>query len=54
MTRRIKNRQGQAGKRRNPIARTLRAAAFRARKEQNRRRYSRKPKHKADVEPERE
>ena len=54
MTRRIKNRQGQAGKRRNPIARTLRAAAFRARKEQNRRRYSRKPKRKADVEPERE
>ncbi len=53
MTRRIKNRQSQL-KRRNPIARTLRAAAFRARKEQNRRHYSRKPKHKADLEPDRE
>ncbi len=54
MTRRIKNRRDQAVKRRNPIARTLRAAAFRARKEQNRRRYSRKGKHKPDAETDRE
>ncbi len=54
MTRRIKSRQGQAVKRRNPIARTLRAAAFRARKEQNRRRYARKPKHKPDIQTDRE
>jgi hypothetical protein len=33
-------------RRRNPVARTLRDPAFRARREANRRRYSRKPKHK--------
>ena len=33
-------------KRRNPVARALRDAAYRARKEANRRRYSRKSKHK--------
>jgi stalled ribosome alternative rescue factor ArfA len=54
MTRRIKNRRQQAVKRRNPIARTLRAAAFRARKEQNRRHYSRKAKHQPNPETERE
>jgi hypothetical protein len=54
MTRRIKNRREQALKRRNPIARTLRAAAFRARKEQNRRHYSRKSERKPDAEPDRE
>lgn len=54
MTRRIKNRQGQAVKRRNPIARTLRAAAFRARKEQNRRHYSRKATREPDLETDRE
>jgi stalled ribosome alternative rescue factor ArfA len=54
MTRRIKNRRDRSVKRRNPIARVLRDAAFRARKEQNRRRYSRKAKHKADVETDRE
>ena len=54
MTRRIRNRRDQALKRRNPIARTLRQAAFRARQEQNRRRYARKPKHKADLDPDRE
>jgi hypothetical protein len=32
-------------RRRNPVARTLRAPAFRARREANRRRYSRKLKH---------
>ncbi len=33
-------------RRRNPVARTLRDPAFRARREANRRRYSRKLKHK--------
>ncbi len=54
MTRRIKDRREQALKRRNPVARTLPAAAFRARKEQSRRRYARKPKHQMDLEPDRE
>jgi hypothetical protein len=54
MTRRIKNRRERAGQRRNPIARALRDAAYRARKEQNRRRYSRKAKHKPAVETDRE
>jgi stalled ribosome alternative rescue factor ArfA len=53
MTRRIKNRRDQTVKRRNPIARALRAALFRARKEQNRRRYSRKAKHKPTPEADR-
>jgi len=42
-----------ARRRRNPIARALRDAAYRARKEANRRQYSRKAKHKPvpDAEP---
>jgi hypothetical protein len=54
MTRRIKNRREQAVRARNPIARALRAAAFRARKEQNRRRYSRKARHEPDLETDRD
>jgi stalled ribosome alternative rescue factor ArfA len=38
--------------RRNPVARTLRDPAFRARREANRRRYARKPKHKQGLDPE--
>jgi hypothetical protein len=34
----------------NPVARTLRDPAFRARREANRRRYSRKLKHKEERE----
>jgi hypothetical protein len=41
---RIKSRR----RRRNPVARTLRDPAFRARREANRRRYSRKLKHKEE------
>jgi hypothetical protein len=52
MTRRIKKRRESAARRRNPIARALREAAFRARKEQNRRRYSRKSKHKFETDRE--
>jgi len=53
MSRSINDRRQKAVKRRNPIARALRAAAFRARREANRRRYSRKLKHqpKPDAEP---
>jgi hypothetical protein len=54
MTRRIKKRRESAARRRNPIARALREAAFRARKEQNRRRYSRKAKHKPELETDRD
>ena len=54
MTRRIKNRREQAARRRNPIARALREAAFRVRKEQNRRRYARRSKHQPDTETDRE
>jgi hypothetical protein len=54
MTRRIKNRREQAARRRNPIARALREAGFRIRKEQNRRRYSRKAKHRPATETDRE
>jgi hypothetical protein len=54
VTRRIKNRREPAPRRRNPIARALREAAFRARKEQSRRRYSRKPWHRPDLETDRE
>jgi hypothetical protein len=43
---RIKSRR----RRRNPIARTLRDPAFRARRDANRRRYSRKLKHKQERE----
>lgn len=46
----MKSRRGKPIKRRpprrNPVARTLRDPAFRARREANRRRYSRKRKHK--------
>ena len=46
----MKNRRGKRVKpllrRRNPVARALRDALFRARREANRRRYSRKPKHR--------
>lgn len=54
MTRRIKTRRSKAVKRPNPVARALRAAAFRARKERNRRAYTRKTKHRArpDAGPE--
>jgi hypothetical protein len=45
----MKNRRGkpvkQAPRRRNPVARALRDALYRARREANRRHYSRKPKH---------
>jgi len=45
----MKTRRGKRVKlrprRRNPVARTLRDPAFRARREANRRRYSRKLKH---------
>jgi hypothetical protein len=45
----MKNRRGKPVKppwrRRNPMAKALRDALFRARREANRRRYSRKPKH---------
>lgn len=53
MPKAAKDRRARAVKRRNPVARTLRDAAFRARKEANRRRYSRKAKHtpKPDEEP---
>ena len=53
MSRSIKDRRQKGVKRRNPIARALRAAAFRARQEANRRRYSRKLKHKPkpDADP---
>jgi hypothetical protein len=37
-------------RRRNQVARTLRDLAFRARREANRRRYSRKLKHKQERE----
>ncbi|HLT01150.1 MAG TPA: hypothetical protein VK001_03185 [Geminicoccaceae bacterium] len=37
-------------RRRNPVARTLRDPAFRARREANRRRYSRKRKHQRPPE----
>jgi hypothetical protein len=37
-------------RRRNPVAQTLRGPAFRARREANRRRYSRKLKHKQERE----
>ena len=51
MSRSIKDRRHKAVKRRNPVARALRAAAFRARQEANRRRYSRKAKHRTKPEP---
>jgi hypothetical protein len=54
MARRIKNRREPAHRRRNPIARALRDAAFRARKEQSRWRYSRKSRHRPELETDRE
>ena len=53
MSRAIKDRRHKAVKRRNPVARALRVAAFRARQEAHRRRYSRKLKHQPqpDAEP---
>jgi hypothetical protein len=46
----MKNRRGKRVKppvrRRNPVARSLQDALFRARREANRRRYSRKRKHR--------
>jgi hypothetical protein len=48
----MKTRRGKRVKplrrRRNPVARTLRDPAFRARREANRRRYSRKLKHRGE------
>jgi hypothetical protein len=52
MSKATKDRRTKAIKRRNPIARTLRDAAYRARKEANRRRYSRKAKHRRPADPE--
>ena len=52
MSRSTKDRRRTNVKRRNPVARTLRDAAYRARKEANRRRYSRKAKHKPTPETE--
>jgi hypothetical protein len=46
MPKALKDRGHKAVKRRNPVARALRDAAYRARKEANRRRYSRKAKHR--------
>ena len=50
----MKTRRGKGVKlrphRRNPVARTLRDPAFRARREANRRRYSRKLKHREEPE----
>jgi hypothetical protein len=54
MTTIMKNRRGRRVKRplvrRNPVARALRDALYRARREANRRRYSRKPKHRQPPE----
>jgi hypothetical protein len=50
----MKTRRGKRIKlrtrRRNPVARTLREPAFRARREANRRRYSRKRKQRSETE----
>jgi hypothetical protein len=50
----MKTRRGKRLKplrrRRNPVARTLREPAFRARREANRRRYSRKLKHRGELD----
>jgi hypothetical protein len=53
----MKNRRGKPVKpprRRNPVARALREALYRARREANRRRYSRKPKHRQAPETDHE
>ena len=54
MPKATKPRRSKAVKRRNPVARTLRDAAYRARKEANRRAYSRKGKREPEPEPEAE
>jgi hypothetical protein len=50
----MNNRKGKAVKararRRNPIARALRDALFRARRQASKRRYSRKRKHPSEAE----
>jgi hypothetical protein len=50
----MNNRRGRAVKprarRRNPIARALRDALFRARRQANKRRYSRKRKQRSETE----
>jgi hypothetical protein len=54
----MKSRRGKPVKppahRRNPVARALRDALYRARREANRRRYSRKPKHRQAPETDHE
>jgi hypothetical protein len=53
----MKDRRGKTVKpprRRNPVARALRDALYRARREANRRRYSRKPKHRRTPEADHE
>jgi hypothetical protein len=53
----MKNRRGKRVKpprRRNPVARALRDALYRARREANRRRYVRLPKHKKAPEADHE
>ena len=53
----MKNRRAKRVKpprRRNPVARALREALYRARREANRRRYSRKLKHRDAAETDRE
>jgi hypothetical protein len=54
----MKNRRGKRVKprlpRRNPMARALRDALFRARREANRRRYSRRLKHGRESETDHE
>ena len=52
MSKAAKGRREKPVKRRNPVARALRDAAYRARKEANRRRYSRKAKHQRTPEAE--
>ncbi|MGH6945590.1 MAG: DUF7230 family protein [Geminicoccaceae bacterium] len=42
----MKNWRNRRVKRRNPLARLLRDSAFRARREANRKKYSRKLKHR--------
>jgi hypothetical protein len=52
MSKATRDRRAKALKRRNPVARVLRDQAFQARKEANRRRYSRKAKHRRPADPE--
>jgi len=48
--RKVRGQRTRRMARRNPIARVLRAAAFRARAMANRRKYTRKRKHRARPE----